>query len=51
MEHVKMKMIQQLKIEWKCPKCKKINYKYFYNAPGSTRLQCDYCGELFIGDR
>lgn len=51
MEKVRMKIVQKLKIEWKCLECKKINFEYFYNAPGRTRLQCDYCGKEFIGER
>ena len=46
-KRVKMKIIRPMEIEWECPECHKINHDFFYNVPGTTRLQCDYCGNSF----
>ncbi len=50
-KEVRMKIIQPIKCEWTCPNCHKVNYETYYNAPGRTRVQCDYCGALFIATR
>jgi len=51
MEEIKIKIVRPIEIEWECPECHKINHDFFYNVPGTTRLQCDYCGNSFIGSR
>lgn len=48
---VRLKIIQPIICEWTCPKCKKKNTERYYNAPGRTRVQCDYCGILFVATR
>jgi len=46
---VTIKITQPIKFEWKCPSCNKINLETFYfYFPGETKVQCDYCGKIFI---
>jgi len=51
LKEVKMTITKPLEVSWLCPGCGALNTEYFYNAPGRTRLQCDYCGEEYIGVR
>lgn len=51
LKEVKMTITQLLEVSWLCPNCDAMNKKYFFTAPGRTRLQCDYCGEEYIGTR
>ena len=50
-EVVEIKITRPLKIEWVCPRCGKQNEEFFYSPVRQARVQCDYCGQLFIAER
>lgn len=49
--NVTMKIVAPLIIEWKCPVCQKDNREEFYSAPGRARVQCPFCGKIYIAER
>lgn len=51
MKKVKIKIVQPIKIYWRCPDCNRDNFDERYSAPGITRVQCAFCGHLFIAER
>jgi len=51
LEVVKMRIIQPIKMEWKCPHCGKANEETFYSTIRKARVQCDYCGQLYLAER
>ena len=51
MKVVKLKIVEQdLKVEWKCPTCDKINVEYHYNRAKEETIYCYGCGEHFRGE-
>lgn len=51
LEVVEIKITQPIKMEWICPRCGKTNEEIFYAPVRKTRVQCDYCGQLFMAER
>lgn len=50
MKVVKLKIIKQdMKVEWICPTCGKINVEYNYKQSKEETLCCYGCGERFGG--
>jgi len=49
MKETKMKIIEPITIEWRCPHCKGLNYEKMFVAPGRRRLKCIWCKETCIG--
>ena len=47
---VELRLINPLRIEWKCSGCGKRNVEIYFSAPGRITVQCDYCGRVFIGE-
>lgn len=51
LEVVEIKISQPLKMEWVCPNCGKVNEETFYFPVRKARVQCDYCGKIFLAER
>jgi len=51
MKTVKMKIIKgNIKVEWTCPECKKLNVEWVYDDSQKKALHCYGCGEHFKGE-
>lgn len=51
MEAVKVKIIiQNIKVEWVCPKCKTLNNEWIYDYRKGTVLYCCHCRGRFKGE-
>ena len=48
---VELRIINPIRVEWKCPGCGNRNIEVYFSASGRTRVQCDYCGRIFIGEK
>ena len=51
LEVVRMRIIEPIKMEWKCPHCGKPNEESFHSSVRKARVKCDYCGRIFITER
>jgi len=52
MKRVTLKLTQPIKLEWSCPECKATNIeKYYSMLIEPIKVQCKFCGQLFIAER
>ena len=51
MKAVKIKIIvQNIEVEWRCPKCKTLNSEWIYDYSPKEALLCCHCKEHFKGE-
>ena len=51
LEVVKMRIIEPIRMEWKCPHYGKPNEESFHSSVRKAEVQCDYCGQFYIVER
>ena len=51
LEVVKMRIIEPIQMEWKCPHCGETNEESLYSSVRKAEVRCDYCGQFYIAER
>jgi len=51
LEVVKMRIIEPIRMEWKCAHCGEANEESFDSSVRKAQVQCDYCGQFFMAER
>jgi len=51
LEVVKMRIIEPIRMEWKCPHCGEANEESLDSSVRKAEVQCDYCGQFFMAER